>query len=50
VRSALLSFLELPVDVGAMLVPLTEILFGCNVRVVEGAEPVFGLLGRHKLK
>jgi len=34
VRSALLSFLELPVDVGAMLVPLGQILFGSNVRVV----------------
>jgi len=34
VWSALLTFLELPVDVGAMLAPFTEVLFGCNVRVV----------------
>jgi len=34
VRSALLSFLELPVDVGTQLVPFTEILFGRNIRVI----------------
>lgn len=34
VRSALLSFLELAVDVGAMLEPLGQVLFDSNVRVV----------------
>ena len=48
VRSALLSLLELPVHVGAMLEPLSEVLFDANVRIVECAEPVLGL--RHKLK
>ena len=33
-RSALLAFLELAVDVGAMLEPLGQVLFGSNVRVV----------------
>ena len=34
VRSALLSFLELAINVGAMLVPVGQVLFGSNVRVV----------------
>jgi hypothetical protein len=38
-----LTFLELTVNIGAMLEPIGQVLFGCNIRVVQGAEPVFGL-------
>lgn len=34
VGGTFLAFLELAVHVGAMLVPLGQILFGCNIRVV----------------
>lgn len=39
-RRTFITFLELAVHIGAMLVPLGEVLFGSNVRVVERAEPV----------